>query len=117
MKELKQTKTYANLLAAFAGEAQARSKYLLYADKAEQEGCTEIAALFREAAAEEAEHAKSLYRLISGDQSPSAPAELLKAAGENYEWHDMYAAFAKDAADEGLEDIVRLFCELQEKTK
>ena len=109
MKELKETKTYANLLAAFAGEAQARSKYSIYAEKAVQDGCPEIAELFREAAGDEKEHAKLWYDLLCGGTLPSSPEHLLDAAGENYEWDDMYTTFAKEAKEEGFEEIARLF--------
>lgn len=113
MKELKETKTYANLLAAFAGEAQARSKYLLYAEKAEKDGYAQMAALFRETAQEEKEHAGLLYALLSGETAPSSPEHLLDTAGTAYEWRGMYADFAKEAKEEGFEEIAKLFGALE----
>jgi len=94
MKELKGSKTAANLAAAFAGESQARNKYTFYASKAKKEGFVQIANLFLETAANEKEHAE------------------IAAAGENYEWTDMYAKFAAEAREEGFDKIAYLFEEV-----
>ena len=110
MKELKGTKTEANLLAAFAGESQARNKYTYYASKAKKEGYEQIAALFLETADNEKEHAKLWFKLLHDGDVPSTPENLKDAAaGENYEWTDMYATFAKEAREEGFEEIAALF--------
>ena len=106
---LKGSKTEANLLAAFAGEAQARTKYGYYASKAKKEGLNQIAAFFEETANNEKEHAKVWFKLLH-DGIPSTEANLQDAAaGENYEWSDMYAGFAKTAREEGFEKIAFLF--------
>ena len=106
--ELKGTKTEANLLAAFAGESQARNKYSYYASKAKKEGYEQIAALFEATANNEKEHAKMWFKLVHGI---GTTAENLAdaAAGENYEWTDMYATFAKEAREEGFDKIADLF--------
>ena len=106
--ELKGSKTEANLLAAFAGESQARNKYTYFASKAKKEGYVQIANLFEETANNEKEHAKIWFKLLDGIGST---AENLKAAaeGENYEWTDMYATFAKEAREEGFDHIANLF--------
>ena len=110
MKELKGTKTEANLATAFAGESQARNKYAYYASKARKEGYVQIANLFEETAANEKEHAKIWFKLLHGGEVPTTEENLLDAAnGENYEWTDMYAKMAKDARDEGFQDIAFLF--------
>lgn len=111
--ELKGSKTEANLMAAFAGESQARNKYTYYASKAKKEGYEQIAALFQETADNEKEHAKMWFKLLQGGQIKST-AENLKdaAAGENYEWTDMYAEFAKIAKEEGFDHIAYLFEEV-----
>jgi len=111
--ELKGSKTEANLMAAFAGESQARNKYTYYASKAKKEGYEQIAALFQETADNEKEHAKMWFKLLQGGQIKST-AENLKdaAAGENYEWTDMYAGFAKIAKEEGFDRIAYLFEEV-----
>lgn len=107
---LKGTKTEANLQTAFAGESQARNKYTYYASKARKDGYQQIAALFEETAANEKEHAKLWFKLLCGGQIPSTEENLLDAAqGENYEWTDMYAAFAADARAEGFDEIAALF--------
>ncbi|MBO5364315.1 MAG: rubrerythrin family protein [Clostridia bacterium] len=110
MMELKGSKTEANLLAAFAGESQARNKYTYYASKAKKEGYVQIAKLFEETAANEKEHAKIWFKLLHGGEIGNT-AENLKdaAAGENYEWTDMYATFAKEAKEEGFTEIAALF--------
>ncbi len=109
MGNLKGTKTEANLLAAFAGESQARNKYTYYASKAKKEGYEQIANLFLETANNEKEHAKIWFKLLH-DGIPDTAANLKDAAaGENYEWTDMYANFAKDAKEEGFNKIAYLF--------
>ena len=106
---LKGTKTEANLMAAFAGESQARNKYTYYASKAKKEGYVQIAAIFEETAKNEMEHAKIWFKLLH-DGVPSTSENLLDAAmGENYEWTDMYATFAKEAKEEGFDRIAYLF--------
>ena len=111
--ELKGSKTVANLMAAFAGESQARNKYTYYTSKAKKEGYEQIAALFQETADNEKEHAKMWFKLLQGGQIKST-AENLKdaAAGEHYEWTDMYAGFAKIAKEEGFDRIAYLFEEV-----
>lgn len=110
MAELKGSKTEANLLAAFAGESQARNKYTYYASKAKKEGYVQIAALFEETANNEKEHAKIWFKLLHDGEIPSTPENLEDAAaGENYEWTDMYAGFAKTAKEEGFDHIAFLF--------
>ncbi len=110
MKELKGTKTEANLLAAFAGESQARNKYTYYASKAKKDGYVQIAELFEETANNEKEHAKIWFKLLHDGAVPDTKTNLLDAAeGENYEWTDMYAGFAKVAKEEGFDQIAALF--------
>ena len=110
MAELKGSKTEQNLLAAFAGESQAHTKYLYYASKAEKEGYQQIGAIFRETALNEKEHAKIWYKLLHNDDVPPTTENLKDAAnGENHEWTDMYAGFAKTAREEGLNQIAGLF--------
>lgn len=105
---LKGTKTEQNLLAAFAGESQARNKYTYYAAKAKKEGYEQIAAIFEETAANEKEHAKIWFKLLH-DGIPSTEENLKDAAGgENYEWTDMYDRFAKEAREEGFTQIANL---------
>lgn len=111
--ELKGSKTEANLQAAFAGESQARNKYNYYASKAKKDGYVQIANIFEETAANEKEHAKIWFKLLHGGAVPSTIENLKDAAdGENYEWTDMYAAFARDAKEEGFNDIAALFEEV-----
>lgn len=111
--ELKGSKTEANLQAAFAGESQARNKYNYYASKAKKDGYVQIANIFEETAANEKEHAKIWFKLLHGGAVPSTIENLKDAAdGENYEWTDMYAAFARDAKEEGFDDIAALFEEV-----
>lgn len=111
--ELKGSKTEKNLMEAFAGESQARNKYTYFASKAKKEGYEQIAAIFQETADNEKEHAKMWFKLLQGGQIKST-AENLKdaAAGENYEWTDMYAGFAKIAKEEGFDRIAYLFEEV-----
>ena len=109
MKTLKGTKTEQNLLSAFAGESMARNKYSYYASKAKKEGYVQIANIFEETAANEKEHAKMWFKLLH-DGVPSTAENLLDAAnGENYEWTDMYATFAKEAREEGFDEIAQKF--------
>ena len=106
---LKGTKTEANLMTAFAGESQARNKYTYYASKAKKDGYEQIAALFEETANNEKEHAKMWFKLLHGG-IPSTEENLKDAAeGENYEWTEMYAEFAKVAREEGFDHIATLF--------
>ena len=105
---LKGTKTEQNLLTAFAGESQARNKYTFYASKAKKEGYVQIANFFEKTANNEKEHAKLWFKLLH-DGIPSTMENLKDAAaGENYEWTDMYATFAKEAREEGFEEIARM---------
>ena len=109
MKELKGTKTAANLAAAFAGESQAHTKYLYYASKAKKDGYVQIAQLFEETAHNEKEHAKIWFKLLHGG-IPGTIENLKDAAGgENYEWTDMYKTFAEEARAEGFDHIAELF--------
>lgn len=108
--ELKGTKTEANLQTAFAGESQARNKYTYYASKAKKDGYVQISKIFEETAGNEKEHAEIWFKLLHGGKIPSTRENLLDAAnGENYEWTDMYAGFAKTAREEGFEKIAVLF--------
>ena len=108
--ELKGSKTEQNLMAAFAGESQARNKYTYFASKAKKEGYEQIAAIFEETANNEKEHAKMWFKELNGGEVPTT-AENLKAAaeGENYEWTDMYKEFAEVAREEGFTRIANLF--------
>lgn len=109
MKTLKGSKTEQNLLSAFAGESMARNKYSYYASKAKKEGFVQIANIFEETASNEKEHAKMWFKLLH-DGVPSTAENLLDAAnGENYEWTDMYATFAKEAREEGFDEIANKF--------
>ncbi|NLV58924.1 MAG: rubrerythrin family protein [Clostridiales bacterium] len=110
MKDLKGTKTEANLREAFAGESQARNKYTYYASKARKEGYVQIANLFEETANNEKEHAKLWFKHLHGGEIPSTDVNLVDAAsGENYEWTDMYARMAKEAREEGFTEIAVQF--------
>ena len=110
MKSLKGTKTEQNLMEAFAGESQARNKYSYYASKAKKDGYVQIAALFEETANNEKEHAKIWFKLLHDGAVPSTEENLADAAaGENYEWTDMYDRMAKEAAEEGFNEIAALF--------
>ena len=106
--ELKGTKTEKNLMAAFAGESQARNKYTYFASVAKKEGFEQIAAIFQQTADNEKEHAKMWFKELKGIGST---ADNLKAAaeGENYEWTDMYAQFAKEAEEEGFVELAYKF--------
>ena len=108
--ELKGSKTEQNLMAAFAGESQARNKYSYFASKAKKDGYEQIAAIFEETANNEKEHAKMWFKLLEGGSIKSTPENLVAAAeGENYEWTDMYAEFAKVAKEEGFDHIAYLY--------
>ena len=107
--ELKGSRTEANLMAAFAGESQARNKYTYYASKARKDGYVQIAEIFEETANNEKEHAKIWFKLLH-DGMPETLDNLKDAAdGENFEWTDMYAEFAKVAKEEGFDKIAFLF--------
>ena len=108
--ELKGSRTEQNLQSAFAGESQARNKYTYYASKARKEGYNQIADLFEETANNEKEHAKIWFKLLHDGEVPTTSVNLLDAAeGENYEWTDMYAEFARVAKEEGFTRIAFLF--------
>ncbi len=108
--ELKGTKTEKNLWEAFSGESQARMKYDYYASQAKKEGYEQIKAIFEETALNEKEHAKLWFKLLHGGKVPSTIENLKDAAfGENYEHTEMYKNFAKDAREEGFDEIADLF--------
>ncbi len=108
--ELKGSKTEQNLMTAFAGESQARNKYTYYASEAKKAGYTLIADIFEETAGNEKEHAKIWFKLLHDGKVPDTATNLLDAAaGENYEWTEMYAEFAKTAKEEGFDHIAYLF--------
>jgi len=119
--ELKGSKTEKNLMAAFAGESQARNRYTFYSSKARNEGFRQIADIFEETANQEREHAKKLFKFMQGgdveitEAFPSGvigcTVDNLKASagGERYEWTEMYPSFAKVAREEGFEDIAKVF--------
>ena len=108
--EFKGSKTESNLMAAFAGESQARNKYTYYASKARKEGYEQIAAIFEETANNEKEHAKMWFKELHDGDVPDTHTNLEDAAaGENFEWTDMYAEFAKVAKEEGFTRIATLF--------
>jgi len=106
---LKGTKTEANLQAAFAGESQARNKYTYYASKAKKEGYVQIASIFEETAKNEMEHAKIWFKILHDGVGTTSENLLDAAMGENYEWTEMYATFAKEAKEEGFDKIAYLF--------
>ena len=108
--ELKGSKTEQNLMAAFAGESQARNKYTYFASKAKKDGYEQIAAIFEETANNEKEHAKLWFKALNNGEVPSTIDNLREAAnGENYEWTEMYKEFAETAKEEGFNDIAALF--------
>ena len=110
MKDLKGTKTEKNLQEAFAGESMARNKYSYWASKAKKDGFEQIAAIFEETANNEKEHAKMWFKLLEGGAIKSTPENLeAAAAGENYEWTDMYARMAQEAREEGFNEIAAKF--------
>lgn len=109
-KSLKGTKTEKNLEEAFAGESMARNKYTYFASKAKKEGYVQIAALFEETAVNEREHAKLWFKYLHGGEIASTAENLLAAAeGENFEWTDMYERMAREAREEGFEEIAKKF--------
>ena len=111
--ELKGSKTEKNLIEAFAGESQARNKYTYFASKAKKEGYEQIAAIFQETADNEKEHAKLWFKLLCGGDIPTTAQNLADAAaGENFEWTDMYDRMAKEAKEEGFDHIAFLFEEV-----
>ncbi len=110
MAELKGSKTLENLLYAFAGESMARNKYTYFASQARKDGYVQIAEIFEETAANEKEHAKMWFKLANGGKIDGTMENLAAAAaGENEEWTQMYADFAKVAKEEGFDDIAFLF--------
>lgn len=106
---LKGTKTEKNLLEAFAGESMARNKYTYYASKAKKDGFVQIANIFEETAANEKEHAKMWYKYLNDGIHDTAQNLKDAAEGENFEWTDMYARMAKEAREEGFEEIALKF--------
>ena len=106
--ELKGTKTEQNLMTAFAGESQARNKYTYFASVAKKEGYEQIAAIFLQTAENEKEHAKLWFKAL-GELGDTAANLAAAAAGENYEWTDMYDKFAKDAEEEGFKELAYKF--------
>lgn len=116
--ELKGSKTEKNLMEAFAGESQARNKYTYYASQAKKEGYVQIAQVFESTANNEKEHAKIWFKLLHGGSVADTMTNLEDAAnGENYEWTEMYANFAKEAEEEGFTDIAFLFRKVAEIEK
>jgi rubrerythrin len=121
MASLKGTQTEKNILAAFAGESQARNRYTYFASQAKKDGYVQISDIFTETANQEKEHAKRLFKLLEGGEvtiSGAFPAGVIgttmenlkeSAAGENYEYTDMYPGFAKVAEQEGFADIADIF--------
>ncbi len=121
MKSLKGSKTEGNILAAFAGESQARNRYTYYAEKARTDGYMQVAAIIEETANQEREHAARLFKLLEGGEltvtgtfpagtvGPTSDNLLHAAGGENYEWKEMYPGFAKVARDEGYEAVATVF--------
>lgn len=107
--DLKGSRTEANLQTAFAGESKAHTKYLFYASKARKDGYEQIAELFEATAHNEKEHAKLWFKLLNNGIGPTEDNLLDAAQGENYEWTDMYANFAKVAREEGFDKIAALF--------
>ena len=119
--ELTGSKTEKNLMAAFAGESQARNRYIFFSSKARKDGFRQIAEIFEETANQEREHAKKLFKFMQGGEveiTGAFPAGVIgnttdnlksSAAGENHEWTDMYPSFARIAREEGFEDIAKVF--------
>ena len=107
------SKTQANLMAAFAGESQARTKYTYYAKKAKKDGFVQISKIFEETAKNEREHAEIWFKYLHSNQIPDTAVNLKDAAdGEHYEWTDMYKEFAETAKEEGFADLAYLFEEV-----
>lgn len=118
MTELKGSKTEQNLMTAFAGESQARNKYTYYASQAKKEGFVQISKIFEETANNEKEHAKLWFKALNNGKIPDTAKNLEDAAGgENFEWTDMYAQFAKDAKEEGFNELAELFTKVGEIEK
>ena len=116
--DLKNTKTEKNLLAAFAGESQAANKYGFFASQAKKDGYEQIANIFLETEKNERAHAKIWFKLLNGGQIKNTPENLKDAAaGENYEWTDMYKKFAEEADAEGFSEIADLFRKVAEIEK
>lgn len=110
MAEFKESKTYQNLQTAFAGEAQAYTKYMFYASKAKKDGYEQMGAIFEETAENEKEHAKIWFKILHDGAVPETTDNLEDAiAGENYETNEMYKKFAKVAREEGFEEIAQKF--------
>ncbi len=121
MKKLQGSKTAKNLMAAFAGESQARNRYTYFSSKARKDGFVQIGDIFEETANQEREHAKRLFKLMDGGEQEitgSFPFGTIgetrdnliaSAAGENHEWTDMYPSFAKIAREEGFENVAKVF--------
>jgi len=110
MPELKGSRTEANLMAAFAGESQARNKYTYYAARAKKDGYEQMSRIFQDTADNEKEHAKMWFKHLHGGQVPGTAENLKDAAeGEHFEWTDMYAGFAKEAREEGFTEIASQF--------
>ncbi len=109
MADLKGSRTEANLMAAFAGESQAGTKYQYYASKAKKDGYVQIGDIFEETARNEKEHAKLWFKLLHGGMPGTEENLKDAAAGENYEWTDMYKKFAEEAEAEGFTEIAALF--------
>ena len=116
MADVKGTKTEQNLMAAFAGESQARNKYTYWAKAARKEGYLYIAKIFEETAANEMQHAKDEFKNLNGIGDTIANLEAA-AAGEHYETEEMYPNFAKDAKEEGFDDIANLFTQIAKVEK
>ncbi len=112
--QLQASKTQASLAAAFAGECQAAVKYGFYADKAKEQGCEQIAEIFRQTAHNEIQHAKIWFSLLNNQVRDTRENLRDAAAGENYEWSDMYVQFAATAREEGFDEIERLFKQVGE---
>jgi rubrerythrin len=115
--ELKGSRTEANLMAAFAGETQARTKYHYYASKAKEDGYCHIAKIFEETAANEMAHAKVWFKLLKGGMPTTLDNLKDGASGEDYEWSEMYKEFEKVAKEEDFDNIARLFKEVGEIEK
>lgn len=121
MKSIKGTKTETNLMAAFAGESQARNRYTYFASKAKEEGYIQMSLIFEETASQEKEHAKRLFKFMEGGTSTitgTFPSGIIgttrenlaeAAGGENYEWKEMYPGFARTAREEGFDAIATVF--------
>ncbi len=117
MKDLKGSQTEKNLQTAFAGESQARNKYTYYASKAKKDGFVQVANLFEETANNEKEHAKIWFKLLNNGIADTSANLEDAAAGEHYEWTEMYKGFAKTAKEEGFEEISVLFSKVADIEK